>query len=118
MRSLLAFGNGGGGGSGFPGSPVAGVYLATDATIDAVAASVVSTIYSVVVNAEQNVIWYASGSEMVLLFAAPANFALLPLPTTSGGVVYSVPFLSTGSDSATGLVAYFDGLIWISTGQP
>lgn len=118
MRSLLAFGNGGGGGSGFPGSPVAGVYSATDATIDAVSASVVSTPLSVVANVEQNVIWYANGSEMVLLFAAPATFALLPLPTTSGGVVYSVPTLSTGSDESTGLVSYFDGTDWISTGQP
>jgi hypothetical protein len=116
IRSLLAFGSGGG--SAFPGSPVAGVYLATDATIDAVSASVVSTLYSVVVNIDQNVIWYADGTGMTLLFAAPASFALLPLPTTSGGVVYSVPFLSTGSDASTGVASYFDGAAWVSTGQP
>lgn len=118
MRSLLAFGNGGGGGSGFPGSPVAGVYLATDATIDAVAASVVSTIYSIVVNIEQSVTWFSDGTQMVLLAATPPDFASFPLPTTSGGVTYSVQSLSTGFDQTTGLVSYFDGLIWVSTLQP
>jgi hypothetical protein len=116
MRSLLAFGSGGG--SAFPGSPIAGIYLATDATIDAVSASVVSTLYSVVVNVEQSVTWYSDGSEMVLLAATPPNFASFPLPTTSGGVTYSVQALTTGVDQTSQIVSYFDGTDWISTGQP
>lgn len=117
MRSLLAFGNGGGGGSGFPGSPVAGVYLATDATLDAISASVVSTVYSIVVNTDQGVTWYADGTGMTYL-TATTDFALLPLPTTSGGVTYSVPALSVGFDADSEKVVYFDGTDWISTGQP
>lgn len=114
MKSLYAFGSGG---SSFPGTPVAGVYLATDATIDAVAASVVSTIYSIVVNTDQGVTWYADGTGMTYLTAA-TDFALLPLPTTSGGVVYSVPTDSVGFDTDNDFVVYFDGTDWISTGQP
>jgi hypothetical protein len=117
MRSLLAFGNGAGGSS-FPGSPSAGVYLATDATVDAVSAAVVSTLYSVVVNVEQSVSWYADGTQMVLLAATPPDFASFPLPTTSGGVTYSVPALSTGVDQSTQTVSYFDGTDWINTSQP
>lgn len=116
MRSLLAFGSEGG--SGFPGSPVAGVYLATDATIDAVSAPVVSTLYSVVVNTQASLVWYSDGTQMVLLNATPANFASFPLPTISGGVTYSVPTNSTGVDQDTIMVFYFDGVAWISTGQP
>jgi hypothetical protein len=116
MRSLLAFGSGAGGSS-FPGSPVAGVYLATDATIDAVSASVVSTLYSTVVNIDKGATWYADGTGMTLL-TATADFALLPLPTTSGGVVYSVPTDSVGYDTGNNDVVYFDGTDWISTGQP
>jgi H+/Cl- antiporter ClcA len=117
MRSLLAFGNGAGGSS-FPGSPVAGVYYATDETLDAVCAAVVSTPSSLVYNMSQNVAWVSTGANMFLLYATPADFASLPLPTTSGGVTYDVPVLSTGSDESTGFVSYFDGTDWISTGQP
>ena len=115
MRSLLAFGSGGG--SAFPGSPVAGVYLATDATIDAVSASVVSTPFSVVVNTDKNTTWYSDGTGMTLL-TVTADTSLLPLPTTSGGVTYDVQALSVGFDTDIGSVVYFDGTDWISTGQP
>ena len=115
MKSLYAFGSGG---SSFPGSPVAGVYYATDATIDAVAASVLSTPLSVVFNGDKNTIWYSNGATMFLLQTMPQTFADLPLSTTSGGVNYVVPLLATGSDESTGLVSYFDGTEWISTGQP
>jgi hypothetical protein len=118
MRSLLAFGNGGsGGGSGFPGSPVAGVYFVTDATIDAVAASVLAIPSSVVLNTDKGATWYADGTGMTLL-AVSTDFGLLPLPTTSGGVVYSVPEFSVGFDLDGDKVCYFDGTDWISTGQP
>jgi hypothetical protein len=116
MRSLLAFGNGAGGSS-FPGSPVAGVYFATDATIDAVAASVLATPSSVVVNMDSSTIWYADGTGMTLL-STSTDFCILPLPTTSGGVVYSVPEFSVGFDTDGDKVCYFDGTDWISTGQP
>lgn len=115
MKALLAFS--GGGGSGFPGSPVAGVYLATNATLDAVCASVVSTLYSVVVNSEAGTLWFADGTKMVLL-STSTDFSLLPLPTTSGGVIYDVPALSVGYDTDGDYVVYFDGTDWISTNQP
>ena len=115
MKSLYAFGSGG---SSFPGTPVAGVYLADDATLDAVCAAVVSTPLSVVVNTVQSVTWYSDGTQMILLAATPQNFASFPLPTTSGGVTYSVPYRVAGADQDTGLVSYFDGTDWISTGQP
>ena len=114
MKSLYAFGSGG---SSFPGSPVAGVYLATDATLDAISASVVSTVYSIVVNTDQGVTWYADGTGMTYL-TATTDFALLPLPTTSGGVVYSVQTNSVAFDADGDKVVYFDGIEWISTGQP
>jgi hypothetical protein len=116
MRSLLAFGSGGAG-SAFPGSPVAGVYTATTATLDAVCASVISTPLSVVVNTEAGTIWYADGTGMTLL-STSTDFGILPLPTTSGGVVYSVPEFSVGFDTDGDKVCYFDGTDWISTGQP
>jgi len=116
MRSLLAFGNGAGGSS-FPGSPIAGVYLATDATIDAVSTSVLAIPSSVVVNTDKGSTWYADGTGMTLL-AVSADFVTLPLPTTSGGVVYSVPENSVGLDTDNDKVCYFDGTAWISTGQP
>ena len=118
MRSLLAFGRGGsGGGSGFPGSPVAGLYFATDATIDAVSASVLSTLYSIVFNTDSGAMWFSIGTEMVLL-RVETDFVLLPLPTTSGGVIYSVPTNSVGFDQDGDKVVYFDGTDWINTGQP
>ena len=116
MRSLLAFGNGAGGSS-FPGSPVAGVYLATVATLDAVCAAVVSTPFSVVVNSEAGTLWYSDGTKMALL-STSTDFALLPLPTTSGGVTYDVQAFSVGYDTDNDYVVYFDGTDWISTGQP
>jgi hypothetical protein len=115
MRSLLAFGSGGG--SAFPGSPVAGVYFVTDATLDAVCASVLATPSSVVVNMDRGTLWYADGAGMTLL-STSTDFAVLPLPTTSGGVVYSVPEFSVGFDTDNDYVVYFDGTDWISTGQP
>lgn len=115
MRSLLAFGSGGG--SGFPGSPVAGFYLADDATLDAVCAAVVSTIFSVVVNTDKNTTWYSDGTQMILL-STTTDFVLFPLPTTSGGVVYSVPTNSVGFDEDSDKACYFDGTDWINTGQP
>jgi hypothetical protein len=115
MRSLLAFGSGGG--SAFPGSPVAGVYFVTDATIDAVAASVLAIPSSVVLNTDKGATWYADGTGMTLLTVS-ADFVTLPLPTTSGGVVYSVPAFSVGLATDNDFVVYFDGTDWISTGQP
>lgn len=115
MKALLAFSSGGG--SGFPGAPAAGVYLATNATIDAISASVVAILYSIVVNTDQGVTWYADGTGMTLL-AVTNDFSLLPLPTTSGGVVYSIAINSVGFDTDNDFVVYFDGTEWISTGQP
>ncbi len=89
----------------------------TDATIDAVAASVLSTQFSIVVNTDKGATWYADGIGMTLL-AVSADFVTLPLPTTSGGVVYSVPTNSVGIDTDNDYVVYFDGTDWISTGQP
>lgn len=114
MKSLYAFGSGG---SSLPGSPVAGVYIATNATIDAVSASVLSTLYSIVINIDNGSTWYADGTGMTLLTVS-TDFALLPLPTTSGGVVYSVPTNSVGFDTDNDFIVYFDGTDWISTGQP
>jgi hypothetical protein len=116
MRSLLAFGSGGG--SAFPGSPVAGVYLATDATLDAVCASVLATPLSMVLNIDTGAFWVSQITQMELLIVIAADFASLPLPTTSGGVGYSVPTNSVGFEDDSQKVCYFDGTEWISTGQP
>lgn len=112
MKALLAFS--GGGGAGFPGSPVAGVYItATAPEFLTVCASVVATAYSIVTDgASGGVAWYSDGAQMVLLGGSASDFASLPSPGTAGGVTFAV-----GSDVALYNIDdssfyYFDGAAW------
>ena len=97
MKSLFSFSSGGG--SGFPGAPVAGLYIAP-----------------AVVNAEEGgIFWYSDGSQMILQGGSVTNSSNLPMPGTAGGVVFSVPAGSVAlADLDSSGFWYFDGADWVA----
>jgi hypothetical protein len=119
MRSLLAFS--GGGGSGFPGAPIAGVYTtATTPDFLLVCAEVLAVQYSTVVDAYSGgLVWYSDGSQMILLGGSVIDFSGFPTPGTSGGVVFSIPIDTVAIyNNDNGHFNYFDGVDWIDIGGP
>jgi len=95
MKALLAFS--GGGGSGFPGSPVAGVYNTTGgANFLAVCESVLTVPFSVLINpdgGEGGTIWYSvgDGEAVFLLGGTVSDFASLPALGSFGPVTLAAP---------------------------
>lgn len=113
MKALLAFSSGG---SGFPGSPLAGVYFpATAPEFLTVCAEVVAVQYSFVVNLSSGgLVWYSDGSEMYLLGGSVLDITSLPTPGTAGGVTFII-----NSDAAIFNLDdlkfyYFDGAAWVA----
>ena len=92
MKSLFAFSSGGGGGSGFPGAPIAGVYTtATAPEFLSVCAEVVAIPFSIVVRSEiGGLVWYSNVTEMGLLGGSVTEIANLPTPGTAGGVTFAI----------------------------
>jgi hypothetical protein len=118
MKALLAF-SGGGGGSGFPGAPVAGVYTtATAPEFLSVCAEVVAVTLSTVVDgASGGLIWYSNGSQIILAGGSVIDSSEFPTPGTAGGVVFSVPIGTVAIYNIdTGHFYYFDGVNWIDIG--
>lgn len=114
MKALLAF-SGGGGGSGFPGAPIAGVYVtATTPEFLSVCAEVVAVQYSIVVDAGAGgLAWYSDGSQMILLGGSVNEVADLPLPGNAGGVTFSIPSATVSVyENNNGQFWYWDGLAW------
>jgi len=114
MKALLAFS--GGGGSGFPGSPVAGVYLAaTSGEFLTICAQVLAVPFSIVVDTSSGgFAWYSDGTDMILLGGSALDSSEFPTPGTAGGVTFVI-----GSDVAiynqdTGNFYYYDGTDWVS----
>tara|TARA_R110000868_G_scaffold78652_1_gene224186 strand:+ start:372 stop:722 length:351 start_codon:yes stop_codon:yes gene_type:complete len=114
MKSLFSFSSGGG--SGFPGAPVAGLYIAPAGEFLAICAEVLSFQYSIVVNAEEGgIFWYSDGSQMILQGGSVTNSSNLPMPGTAGGVVFSVPAGSVAlADLDSSGFWYFDGADWVA----
>ena len=113
MRSLFAF-SGGGGGSGFPGSPVAGVYLpASSPEFLTVCAAVVAVQYSIVVDiAAGGVAWYSDGSAMYILGGSVLDATELPTPGTAGGVTFIINSNAAIFNQDDSKFYYFDGASW------
>lgn len=114
MKALLAFS--GGGGSGFPGAPVAGVYFGfTSGEFLAICAEVVPFTNSVVLNfSAGSLIWASNGSEMILLGGSAADSSEFPTPGTAGGVTFAINSNVAIYDQDTGNFYYFDGTDWVS----
>jgi hypothetical protein len=114
MKSLLAF-SGGGGGSGFPGAPVAGVYItATTPEFLSVCAEVLAVQYSIVVDTGAGgLVWYSDGSQMILLGGSVLDSSGFPTPGTAGGVVFSIPIDTVAIyNNEIGLFYRFNGDDW------
>ena len=116
MRSLFAFS--GGGGSGFPGSPVAGVYLpASSPEFLTVCAAVVAQPYSVVVDtAAGGVTWYSDGLQMNFLGGSVNDFLTLSaiVPGTFGGVTFQITTAASVYDSDSGSIYNWSGAAWVA----
>lgn len=111
MKALLAFSSGGG--SGFPGSPVAGVYAAgTAPEFLSVCATVLAVQYSIVVDAAGGLLWYSDGSQMILLGGTVLDSSGYPSPGTQGGIVFSIPSTVAIYNNDSGQFVYFDGTDW------
>jgi hypothetical protein len=111
MKSLFAFSSGGGG-SGFPGAPVAGVYVTTTTPeFLSVCAEVLAVQFSIVVDgAAGGLAWYSDGAQMILLGGSVTD--TFPTPGTVDGVTFAI-----GSEVAIYNLdslqfAYYDGADW------
>lgn len=113
MKALLAFSSGG---SGFPGSPVAGVYFGfTSGEFLAICAEVVSFTNSVVLNfSAGSLIWASNGSDMFLLGGSVSDITGLPTPGTAGGVTFIINSDAAIFNQDNSEFYYFDGAIWVS----
>lgn len=116
MRSLFAFS--GGGGSGFPGSPVAGVYFpATSPEFLTVCAEVVAVPGSVVLDiAAGGVTWVSNGSQMDFLGGYVNDFLTLSgiVPGTVGGVTFQISTAASVYNFDSGSIYNWDGLAWVA----
>lgn len=113
MKALLAFS---GGGSGFPGSPVAGVYLpATAPEFLTVCAEVVAVQYSIVLDVSSGgPVWYSGGSAMYLLGGSVLDITSLPTPGTAGGVTFIINSDAALFNQDDSKFYYFDGAAWVA----
>lgn len=113
MKALLAFS--GGGGSGFPGAPVAGVYLAATAPeFLTICAQVVAVSYSIVTDISSGgLAWYSDGTDMVLLGGSVIDSNFYPTPGTVGGVTFAINSQVAIYDQNFGGFFYFDGVNWV-----
>ena len=123
MKSLFSFSSGGGGGSGFPGAPVAGVYVAaTDPEFLSICAQVVAVPYSTVVDgASGGLAWFAGNSEiapydpiMQLLGGSALDSSEFPTPGTAGGVTFAINSNVAIYNQDDGDFYYYDGTDWVS----
>lgn len=114
MKALLAFS--GGGGSGFPGSPVAGVYFgATSGEFLAICAEVLPFANSIVLNfSAGGLIWYSDGTDMILLGGSALDSSEFPTPGTAGGVTFVINSQVAIYNQDTGNFYYYDGTDWVS----
>lgn len=116
MKALLAFSSGGG--SGFPGSPVAGVYLGgTSPEFLAACAACVAVPYSVVVDgAKGGIAWYSDGSQMLILGGAVNDLTDLAtvIPGTFGGVDFQIYTSASLYNSDDGLIYNWNGVAWVA----
>ena len=114
MKSLFSFSSGGG--SGFPGAPVAGVYLAaTSGEFLAICAQVVAVPFSIVVDgASGGLSWYSDGTDMVLLGGSATDSSEFPTPGPAGGVTFAINSEVAIYDQYTLSFYYYDGTGWIS----
>jgi len=114
MKALLAFS--GGGGSGFPGSPVAGVYItATAPEFLTVCAEVLAVQFSTVIDsAAGGLAWYSNVTEMALLGGSVLDSSYFPTPGTAGGVTFAVGSEVAIYNQDTGNFYYYDGANWVS----
>lgn len=113
MKALLAFSSGG---SGFPGSPVAGVYFGfTSGEFLAICAAVVAVPNSVVVDISTGgVVWYSDGSDMFLLGGSVLDITSLPTPGTAGGVTFIINSDTALFNQDDSKFYYFDGAAWVA----
>ena len=114
MKALLSFA--GGGGSGFPGAPVAGVYTtATTPEFLSVCAEVLAVQFSIVVDgAAGGLAWYSDGAQMILLGGTALDSSEFPTPGIAGGVTFSVPSTVAIYDNDSNNFYYYDGADWIA----
>ena len=115
MKALLAFS--GGGGSGFPGAPVAGVYLAATAPeFLTICAEVVAVSYSIVTDISSGgLAWYSDGSQMNLLGGSVVSVLDLPLPETAGGVTFAITASQISVyEQNNGQFWFFNGADWVA----
>jgi hypothetical protein len=115
MKALLAF-SGGGGGSGFPGAPVAGVYTtATTPEFLSVCAEVVAVPFSIVVRSEiGGLVWYSNVTAMNLFGGSVLDSSEFPTPGTAGGVTFAIDPTVAIYNQDTGNFYYYDGADWVS----
>jgi hypothetical protein len=116
MKSLFAFSSGGGGGSGFPGAPVAGVYTtATTPEFLSVCAEVLAFPNSIVVDfGSGGLIWYSDGTDMILIGGSVLDSSEFPTPGTAGGVTFAIDPTVAIYNQDTGNFYYYDGADWVS----
>lgn len=114
MKSLFSFSSGGG--SGFPGAPVAGVYVAaTSGEFLAICAQVLAVPYSTVVDgASGGLSWYSDGTDMILQGGSATDSSEFPTPGTAGGVTFVINSDVAIYNQDTGNFYYYDGTDWVS----
>lgn len=111
MKALFPFSSGG---AGFPGSPVAGVYIAgSQAELETISAACLSTMFSIVVDAASGgVLWYSTGAAMELIGGSVLDVSGLPTPGTFGGIVFNISSTVTIYNNDTSQFVYYDGSAW------
>lgn len=114
MKSLYAFGSGGG--SSFPGSPVAGVYFtSSQEQFETVAQQVSQTPLSIVVQSSGfgTFLWGCSATwELTFLSGEHSNPVDYPLPSSIGDTSLAVNYGALIRNWDTGAVYQFDGTGW------
>jgi len=113
MKSLFAFSSGGG--SGFPGSPIGAVYLAsTTPEFLAICAEVVTFQTSVVIDGSLNTIWWGAGYDSMYLIAGQVqDISQAPTPGTIDGVTFTISEYVSIYDENTGLFYQYDAPDWV-----